>query len=119
MSGSSTSRTRQDGTSGWGYARYSAADPNATACMSRLVRRSDSASQIRRSSSTMKTTWSIESAKLRAPLLQDIQPCFLLGDALRAQLVVRGAGIRRRLFDEPAQVVAHLPSLVSVSLRVS
>ena len=58
MSGRFMSRIRQAGTSGFGYAMYSAAEPNVTTCKSKVERSSDSASQTRRSSSTMKTIWS-------------------------------------------------------------
>ena len=54
ISGSSMSSTRQAGRSGFGYARYSAAEPNTTACMSKLDSSSLKASRIRRSSSTTK-----------------------------------------------------------------
>ena len=55
MSGRCTSSTRHAGTSGFGYARYSVADPNVTTRKSKVCSNSASASQTCRSSSTMNT----------------------------------------------------------------
>ena len=62
MSGSRTSSTRQLGMSGFGYARYSAAQSNVTVFISKLKRSSDNDSRIRRSSSTIRRCGLWESA---------------------------------------------------------
>src|SRR5205814_5544320 len=42
-----------------------------------------------------------------APLLQALELCFLLGDAPRHQLVVRGAGVGGSPLDQLAKIAAH------------